>query len=130
MGKWLWVIVVFSLLLSCSPQMAAPPAPAPVAQPTQTAETQQLQSKRLDLINGLIDKGVFSKVEMPGDLPHVWVTPLFNSLNFDDKQSFIGVVYAYYHTLDPKIELVTLYDNKTGKTVGRYAAVYGGLKMD
>jgi len=90
----------------------------------------ETQAKRMELINKLITQGIFQKVEKPGSLPHVWVAPSFYSLNFDDKESFVSVVYAYYFAADPKVDLAVLYDSKTGKQVGVYGKVYGGLKMD
>ena len=68
-------------------------------------------------------------VQVPALYAHVWVTPLFNSLNFDDKATFINVVYAYYISENPKSDIVTLYDSQTGKEIGTYASVYGGLKL-
>jgi len=102
-------------------------APAPVTTPQ---VDQELQQKRYDLIQDLIAQGIFSKVEVPGSLPHVWVTPMFHALNFDDKEAFIGVVFAYYIAVNPEYDIVALYDNKTGKEIGVFAEVYGGLKLD
>jgi hypothetical protein len=97
--------------------------------PTSTVSP-ELQTERLDFINQMISQGYFQKVEKPADYPHTWVTSLFMALDFKDKESFVSVVYAYYISDDPNADMVVLYDSKTGKQVGVYAAVYGGLKMD
>ena len=54
------------------------------------------QQGRWAAIQKFIEKGVFTKVGVPGSLPRVHVGPLFYMANFDDKQFFLGVVYAYY----------------------------------
>jgi hypothetical protein len=89
-----------------------------------------MQSDRKAFIQKLINKGVFQKVETPGNLPHLWVKPPFYILDFDTKSKFVNVVYAYYITQDPKYNIVVLYDSQTGKAVGKYAEVYGGLKLN
>ncbi len=89
-----------------------------------------MQEDRLAFIKKLIRMGVFQKVEIPGNLPQVWVTPTFHSLDFDRKSQFINVVYAYYVTMNPSYNIVVLRDSKTGKRIGKYAEVYGGLRMD
>jgi len=78
------------------------------------------QRQRRALIDKLISRGIFQKVERPGEVPHVWVTPLFMALNFDDKQSFISVVYAYYGD-----DLVSLRDSKTGGRIGTFSPSTG-----
>jgi hypothetical protein len=88
-----------------------------------------MQGDRKSFIRKLIDKGVFQKVEVPGNLPHLWVKPAFYSLDFDTKSKFVNVVYAYYTAQNPKYNIVVLYDSRTGKEVGKYAEVYGGLKL-
>ena len=69
-------------------------------------------------------------MEQLADYPHAWVTPLFHSLDFKDKEGFISVIFAYYIAQDPEADMVILYDSKSGKQVGVCAEVYGGLKLD
>ena len=88
-----------------------------------------IQEERLAFIQKLIKQGIFQKVEVPGNLPHLWVKPAFYALDFDAKQKFVSVVYAYYITSNPRYNIVVLYDSKTGKEIGQYAEVYGGLKL-
>jgi hypothetical protein len=49
-----------------------------------------------DLIQKLIRERVFVKTDTPGSLPRVYVGPAFYGLDFDTKQQFVSVVYAYY----------------------------------
>jgi hypothetical protein len=51
-----------------------------------------MQAQRWQLIQKLINAGVFTKVDVPGKLPRVYVTPRFNALDFDTKQKFVSVV--------------------------------------
>lgn len=88
-----------------------------------------MQSDRRAFIHKLIARGAFQKVEIPGRYPHVWVTPLFYELDFELKQKFISVVYAYYKGQNPQSDIVVLFDGRSGKEIGKFAEVYGGLKM-
>jgi hypothetical protein len=88
-----------------------------------------MQGDRKAFIQKLINNGIFQKVEVPASLPHLWVKPAFHALDFDTKSKFVNVVYAYYVTKNPKYNIVVLYDSQTGKEVGKYAEVYGGLKL-
>lgn len=114
-------------------------AAAPSGSPASTAQTQAAptkvqpdgkQGEREAFIQKLITQGVFLKAEVPGNLPHLWVTPTFYALDFDTKSKFVNVVYAYYIMKDPMLNMVVLYDSQTGKKVGVYAEEYGGLKLD
>lgn len=89
-----------------------------------------VQEGRKAFIQKLIDRGVFQKVEVPGNLPHLWVRPAFYSLDFDTKSQFVNVVYAYHVTQNSTRNIVVLYDSRTGKSIGKYVPDLGGLKLD
>lgn len=89
-----------------------------------------MQQNRAAFIQRLIDNDIFQKVEIPGDLPRLWVKPSFDSLDYDTKSKFVNVVYAYYVTENPKYNIVILYDSRTGKKVGTYSEKDGGLKLN
>lgn len=89
-----------------------------------------MQSDRMAFIQKLIDQGIFQRVDLPANLPHLWLRPAFYALDFIMKQKFVNVVYAYYITEDPSYNIVVLYDSRTGKQIGKYAEVYGGLKLN
>ncbi len=88
-----------------------------------------MQDDRLALINDLMNKGIFYKISKRSKFPHLYVKPRFYSLNFDDKQSFVSVVYAYYLTKDPKATMVVLFDSRTNKKIGVFSKVDRGLKL-
>lgn len=94
------------------------------------ASTGNIQEKRWALIQKLISEGIFQKVGVPASLPHLWVKPVFYTLDFDVKEKFVNVVYAYYKTLSPAYDIVVIYDGRTGKEIGKYSEIYGGLKLD
>jgi len=101
--------------------------PAPVATIDKSAA---MQADRKKLIEKLIGEGVFQKVETPGTLPRVWVRPRFYAAEFDQKQSFVSVVYAYYFDGSSEADSVRIFDSRSGKEVGSYSAVQGGLKLN
>jgi hypothetical protein len=97
-----------------------PPKPEPAS--LILDKSSEAQAKRLDLINRLIAEGVFQKIEVPGNLPRLWVTPKFLAIDFDAKQSFVGVVYAYYFDGTDSGDSVRIFDNITGKELGTFTS--------
>jgi hypothetical protein len=85
------------------------------------------QPERLKFINELIEKRVFTKVNVDELVPDIYVGPAFFLVDFETKQNFVSVVYAYTKTSRPNLTLVQLYDNMTGKEIGRYTE--SGLKI-
>jgi tetratricopeptide (TPR) repeat protein len=110
---------------------------APASLPSQEKvatidKSENMQKTRKELIAKLINQGIFQKIEIPGHLPRVWVKPGFYALDFDMKDRFVGVVYAYY--FDDDNGIVTIFDSLSGKEVGDYSTVNfmsggHGLKM-
>lgn len=124
MTKWvLWVVLAAWSPVGAMAQAAAPGAPASAAQP-------DMQAQRLAYIQRLIGAGVIDRIERPRDIPRVWVRPQFYATDFRDKQRVVGVVYAYYQQLHPGTDYVAVYDTRSGKRVGQFAAAAGGLVMD
>jgi len=130
-SAWVIALIVIVVLVFVA-QVASIPTTQKTATITKPVvdTSPEIQKDRLKLINELTNAGVFYKVDKPGTYAHVWVTPLFNALAFDKKQTFISVVFAYYVSENPKSELVLLFDSQTGKQVGKYALIYGGLEME
>ena len=84
------------------------------------------QAKRKELIDKMINEyHIVEKIEIPGSLPRVWVTPQFHSLTFSDKKTFIHLIYSYYYTKNPKYDMVRIFDNMTGKEIGGYMPPFG-----
>jgi hypothetical protein len=88
------------------------------------------QTARKKLIQKLINEGVFVKIEVPGSLPRVRVGPRFYALDFDTKQSFVSVVFAYhFDDADSWGNVVRVYDGRTNKEIGDFSPVNPGLKL-
>jgi hypothetical protein len=86
------------------------------------------QEQRHALIQKLIDNGVFQKHGVPGNTPRVWVRPAFYELDFEEKQKFVSVVYAYYHDGLDSMDMVIVYDANNNKSVGTFTTA--GLRMN
>ena len=113
-----------------SPNNEPSQSPAPPTSPTRAKtpiidKSPAMQNKRKKMMQDLIRNGVFEKVTVPGTLPRLWVTPSFYLLDFDTKQSFVSVVYAYYFDGTSYGDVVLIYDNLSGKEVGKYSTVQG-----
>lgn len=89
----------------------------------------EAQKKRKDLIDRLIERGLFEKIEMPGSLPRLWIKSAFYALEFDAKESFVSVVYAYYFDGNDLTDSILIFDSKTGKEVGSYSSENPGLRL-
>ena len=94
------------------------------------AVSQDLDAQRLDMIHQLQQRGIFGDIKIPGDVPHLYVKPAFHTLDFDKKNAFVGVVFAYYFADDPDHGMVIVYDNQTDKKIGTFCKQDGGLKLD
>ncbi len=89
-----------------------------------------MQRDRKALIDKLIAEQVFLKVEMRGLAPRVWVLPRFAQATFDQKQSFISAVYAYYFDGSSVSDFVRVIDGMTGNEIGQFAPASGGLRLN
>lgn len=87
-----------------------------------------MQAERKGFLERAIQEGAFQKIETPGSLPRVWVKPGFYTLDFDDKASYVSVVYAYYFDGSDQSDLVRIFDGKTGKEIGSYSD--SGLRLN
>lgn len=85
------------------------------------------QEQRADLIRDLIQEGVIRQPRQTApDIVHVPVTPLFMATDFDNKQAFASMIYAYYFGEVPKGDsMVVLDDARTNKKVGIFAPAFG-----
>jgi hypothetical protein len=132
MLKWILIAIVglgaIGAYVSGNSNYGSRPAYQAPTPPVATIDkSAQMQADRKRLIERLISEGIFQKVEIPGNLPRLWVRPAFHLLDFDRKQSFVSVVYAYYFDGSRVSDTVRLFDSKTGKEVGAYSS--GGLRM-
>jgi hypothetical protein len=87
------------------------------------------QEKRRTLIQKLINEGYLQKVEYGDHYATVYVTPQFMALNFDDKQKFASVIFAYAFSDQALNNSVELYSSIDHKRYGRFGALWGGLSI-
>ena len=114
-----------------SDRPASPGSPAraaPARIPT-VDKSPAAQQKRAELIKRLIAERVFYKVDQPAKAPRVHVAPLFFTLDFDTKQSFISVVYAYHYDGADKFDFVWVLNGQTNKPIGTFNLA-SGLQLD
>jgi hypothetical protein len=102
----------------------------PGARPKASA---QLEAKYSAAVDKLLSAGVFYKVDLDPKHPVVWVTPLFRTLNIDDKSAACSYVAALaFHVAEgdrlQDNETLYLRDSKTGKNIGFFGV--GGLNLD
>ena len=88
----------------------------------------ETQAKREAFIRRAIETGIFAKIDDARVCPHVWVTPMFSILTFEEKQKLLSIVLAYYYEAPGPDAIIILRDNMTGKEVGRMSGA--GLKLD
>jgi hypothetical protein len=72
------------------------------------------------LIAGIDDKGPVTRL-LAGQK--------FKALSFEEQESILNIVWAYYKTKDPQKDVVLIIDQKSGKEIGEYSLAKGGLKM-
>ena len=145
--RWQWRNPSFSLKLTyqskfqrptihieregSSPQSLADSARSPTKTVGSIDKSPKMQQGRSDLIKKLIREGVFLKTDTPGSLPRVYVGPAFYGLDFDTKQKFVSVVYAYYFDGSGALDMVRVMDGRTNKEIGDFTLPpFGtGLKL-
>ena len=86
------------------------------------------QQKRRALLETLASKGIFIKAELQHNLPRIWVGPAFHDLEFDQKQTYVNVVYAYYLDGSDEHASVRVFDGSTNKEIGDFTLA-AGLKL-
>lgn len=65
---------------------------------------------------------------MPASLPHAGTGPTWDSLSYNEKQTFCGVVLAWYMAQNPKLDILVLKDYRTAKRIGSFDR--SGLTLD
>lgn len=109
-----------------SSQQSAAAAKAP---PSISAEDKAMQSDRLKFIESMMREGLVKKIETPGTIPRVWVTPRFQAQDYDFKESTSRAILAYYYVEDQRNDMITLWDTKSGKKIGSYSQI-AGFELD
>lgn len=83
-----------------------------------------------DKVKTLKKDGVIYKIEKTNALAStVWVGQNFYSLNYDDRNFVLGIVYLNIYPND-KRNILFLTDGMSGKNIGKFIPLQGGLKMN
>jgi len=124
---------------SCSELIISPDTPeqAPRRQEDEAAKAERWrpeeakQDDRIKLIEELVDKGVFHKVDIRNSAATIWVDTPFYALDFQAKQEFCSVVHAYISTQAKSESIsVQLKDARSGKKVGDYGKQWTGFGLN
>ena len=104
--------------------------PAAPAKPAITIDkSEQMQADRKKLIEKMIAQGVIQKVSVTaGGVPEMFVRPSFYGLDFDTKNSFASVVFAFHFNGTEKFPSIRLRDSRTNKEIGTYG--YPTFKLE
>lgn len=93
------------------------------------SEPPAVTANRKALIRKLIRQHVFSKVDKVSALPHVYVGRAFYSLPSNEKRDALSAVFREYRHEDQSIELMAVYDGKSGNRMGTFS-LRSGLLLD
>jgi len=110
------------------------PTTPPPSRMTHSAGVDQMaveraQAYRQRMIEKFTNDGFFSRVQLRGTGPHLWVTARFDELDDNVKQEYVAVVQAYYATKSPGAEKVTLYKVGSAEKIGYYVSGGDGLTL-
>ena len=100
------------------------PTTAPGSQPS------KMQVEREKFLQKLKNEGIFDSVRVSNHVGKAVVLPRFHEIIFKLKEKFASVAYAWAVEADPECKILVLLDSQSGKQIGKYGPVYGGLKMD
>lgn len=90
----------------------------------------QMQTDREAALQEMTLLGLIAKHERKAsNLAQVWVPARFYTLTFDQKQTIVSVIFAYYFDGKGGMQRVEVVDNMDGKVIGRFSVQDGGLKI-
>lgn len=122
--------------LPSAARLYEPPLTATVNQepqaPTRIDKSPRKQAQRQKLIADLIYWGVFQRVEtISPTLVHVYVMPeAFNSLRFEVKQTYLGVVFTARFDDMSADKVVHVFEATNNKHLGHYSPALRGLYLN
>lgn len=92
----------------------------------------ELQKQRAELIQKWKNLHVIQNIDAPATDPHLHVLPAFHLLTFAEKQSLVGLCYAWYFGLPKETTrfngFMHLIDAMTNKRIGIFT-LDGGLTL-
>lgn len=91
-------------------------------------QSPEAHAKREALMEDLLDKGIWLKVEKPATLPHAYTGPMWPLLNIDEKEAFASATLVHYAANDRNATILIIYDGSNGKEIGKFSSL--GLDLD
>jgi hypothetical protein len=88
-------------------------------------KSEQKQADRLRLIKRFQSEDIFGDITARSSGMTVIAKPRFYSLGFEDKQSFVSVLYAYYFDGSKPYVTIALHDSRSNKKVGTFTQELG-----
>ncbi len=89
--------------------------------------TKHLQAGRKEIMDGMIEGGIASRIENPAGSPFIYVMDPFYLLSVDEQSSLLNVILYYYMTEDRNSDILTIFSEESGQEIGTYTP--SGLLM-
>ncbi len=89
--------------------------------------TKHLQAGRKEIMDGMLEGGLASRIENPSGSPFIYVMEPFYLLSTDEQVSLLNVILYYYMTEDRDSDVLTIFSDETGQEIGTYTP--SGLLM-
>ena len=114
-------LIIITLLLSMGLSMVSCNRNEDDGLEKRIEETKHLQSHRKEIIDGMLDGGLATRIENPNSQPYIYVTEPFYMLTSEEQASLMNVVWYYFITEDRNSDVLTIYDNNTGEEKGTFS---------
>ena len=95
--------------------------------PTTMPAPKSMKDSAEEAVKKLMAEGIIEKIDVPGTLPRLWVTPKFMFLDFKTKQVVAGVAHLYCY--EGKEGILLIYENINGQKIGDFSKQNPGLRM-
>lgn len=89
--------------------------------------TRHLQPERKQIMDGMIEGNLASRIENPTGSPFIYVMEPFYLLSTEEQTSLLNVVLYYYMTEDRDSDVLSIFSDETGQEIGTYTP--SGLLM-
>ena len=83
-------------------------------------DNRHLQPERKKFMDEMLEAGLASRIENPTGQPYIYVTEPFYLLSRSEQASIMNAVWHYYITEDRSVDVLTIYDDKTGNEIGSF----------
>ena len=122
--KYLYaLILIMGLLLAFGAMLkqAQPVKPVPELAVLDPLDRSELaQRKRSEIVKAAAQQGLLTQLLKLDAVPEVYIGPLFNKTPKEDREQFLGMIYAFFLVEDPKLDYLLLIDGASKQPIGRY----------